>query len=92
MKIEELLENKDFQSEILNSQSLDEVVEILRSRGIDITENQLRAYFSEEGELSEVELDNVAGGRGLLDRLGRLANSWFSRYLNNLIRTTRGGF
>ena len=53
---------------IANATSVDEVLEAFRSEGVDITEADLQQYaetVKSNGEISESDLENVAGG-GLL--------------------------
>ena len=63
MDFEELSRNEEFKSKLENAQSVSELVEILREYGIETTEEELEAaYAAQEGELSEENLEDVAGG------------------------------
>lgn len=74
-KLESLLMDEEFSATILKATSIKEIVEILRSNGIEATEEELQecgeqamailkkdGYLSEDGELTEEMLENVAGG------------------------------
>ena len=64
MNLEELSKDSELKERIENAQSLTEVVEIYREKGIEVTENELEAALRETSdEISEDDLQNVAGGR-----------------------------
>ena len=64
MTIEELSKDPGFQKKIENAKDIDEVIALFREKGIDVTEEQLLkvAETVKDGELSESEMENVAGG------------------------------
>ena len=64
MGIEELTLDQELEEKIENAQNLEDVVAILREKGVEITEAQLKAVLAaEEGELDEATLEAVAGGK-----------------------------
>ena len=65
--------NKELLEKAGQAKSAEELVTIAKEYGLDITEDDAAAFFEESdklGELSDDELDNVAGGR-LIDLLYR---------------------
>ena len=68
MNLEELSRDTELKEKIENAQSLAEVVEIFREKGIEVTEEQLEQALHTEAadEFSEAELQEVAGGRRIL--------------------------
>ncbi len=65
MDIEKLLQNEEFKAQLSAAKSLAEVVEILKSKGIETNEKELEEAYaqSQNGELGEGALEGVAGGR-----------------------------
>jgi len=63
MNLEELSKDQELKNRIENAESLAEVVEIFREKGIEVTEAQLEAAMKDTSdEISESDLQNVAGG------------------------------
>ena len=63
MSSEELLKDAEFMDRIQEANSIAEIIELFRSKGIEVTEADLRsALDGQEGELSEEGLEEVAGG------------------------------
>ena len=75
-RLEALLMDEEFSSTLLEATSIREITELLRSNGIEATEEELQAcgeqaisilkrdgYISEDGELTEKMLEQVAGGK-----------------------------
>ena len=64
MNYEGLMQDAELKEKLENAQTLAEVVEIYKTKGIEVTEEQLQAALDapENGELNEETLENVAGG------------------------------
>ena len=67
------MENKnltveEFEEAIEKANTVEEVIDLYKSQGIDVTEDELKKIVgSDEGEeLTEEDLDNVAGGALIL--------------------------
>ena len=75
-KIAELLQNEEFVARMQNI-SVDEALEILKSYGVDATEEEFKkaleeiAGINENGELDEQDLESVAGGA-----------KWYQKYVD----------
>ncbi len=70
MSPEELLKDEEFVDRIREAKSLAEVVELFGSKGIEVTEAELKsALDDQEGELTEDNLEGVAGGKSLKEWL-----------------------
>lgn len=68
MNIEEILKDETFVAQLKTAESLDEVVQVCKEKGIDVTVADLEAAMNaEESELDAGELDNVAGGLSVAD-------------------------
>ena len=65
-KFEELMENQKFVESLENTESFDDVKAAFESNGVDLTE-ELDLNNIEEEELSEIDLDDVAGGVSTAD-------------------------
>ena len=80
MTLEELQKDEEFKKQIEDAQSFEEVAEIFKSRGVDVTVEQLKNSIEEnkDGELGEEELEDVAGGSiiGLWPRFPRIPTIW----------------
>lgn len=86
--INELLENEEFSEKMSTTETTEEVIKVFADYGVAVTEEELDAavaYAKENGgELSEDELNNVAGGvvaecvalGGLLITLGEKLGVW----------------
>ena len=65
-KIDDLMEEKDFAEKVRGMDSLADVAKAFSSRGVEITEEELKKaleeYPEDGGELDEAALANVAGG------------------------------
>ena len=64
-KLNELENDTELGQAIANVKSVPEMVELLASRNIHVTEDDIKALFQSTEELSEESLDFVAGGRGI---------------------------
>lgn len=63
MSLEELQKDEAFKKQIQEAKSLAEVVEIFKSKGLEVTEEQLQSVLDNpEGEIAEENLESVAGG------------------------------
>ena len=70
----ELLNDEAFKEQLANTKNYDEVIELFSSKGIEVTEEMLKAAEAAEapnGELDESALEGVAGG-SIWDWLRRL--------------------
>ena len=75
MDPKELLKDEAFKESLANAKDYDEVIELFKAKGIEVTEEMLKAAeaaASSEGELNEGALESVAGG------------SWWSDFLRGL--------
>jgi len=68
-KLNTLLEDQDFIEKLTNTETDTEVQALLAENGVELTLEEINAVkkgvearISEEGELSEDDLENVAGG------------------------------
>lgn len=87
MNIEELMKDDAFMEQFKATAALEEIVELLRAKGIEVNTDELKAVMRvEEGELDEAELDVVAGGVSVLSWIKSLCNS-----NNNKGRSSGGG-
>ena len=59
--------NKELLEKAKNAENAEELVAIAKENGIELTAEEAKTYFAKlntkSGELSDDELDNVAGGR-----------------------------
>ena len=64
MTIEELSKDSEFLKKIENAKGADEIIALFKDKGIDVTKEDLEkiAAMPESGELSEADMENVAGG------------------------------
>ena len=64
MEIKELVQNEDFRKAMSAAQSLEEVMDLLKANGLEVSEEDLNALLAQRqtGELDEEALENVAGG------------------------------
>ena len=82
MNPEELVKDEAFIDRIKKAESLAEIVEIFRSEGLDVTEAELKSMLDDqEGELTEENLEGVAGGKSVKEWL---------KDLFDIIRRTQG--
>ena len=61
------MENKELLEKAKAAKSAKELLELARANSVELTEAEAESYFSQlhqSGELSDEELDNVAGGGG----------------------------
>ena len=88
-KLKELLNDQAFQDEMNNAATLEDAAKVMQQHGIQVTPEELQEIMTKmdsEAELSEDELDDVAGGsciRILLRRAGQLSGQ-LCRYLHDL--------
>lgn len=63
-KLQELQNDMEMKELIEKAQSLEDVVEIFKSRGVEVTVNDLEKSLKDEGadELEESQLEDVSGG------------------------------
>ena len=64
-KLKELLNDQAFQDEMNNAATLEDAAKIMQQHGIQVTPEELQEIMTKmesEAELSEDELDDVAGG------------------------------
>ena len=64
-KLKELLNDQAFQDEMNNAATLEDAAKVMQQHGVQITPEKLQeimAKVTSESELSENELDDVAGG------------------------------
>jgi len=62
-KIKELMKDEGFAKELSQAKSYEEATVLLKTKGIDITADELEEMHKNAGkDLSEDELSNVAGG------------------------------
>ncbi len=66
MTIDELLKDKEFADAVDAAESEEELIKVFRTKGIELDETTIHTLMTEEGELNEEALDNVAGGRLLM--------------------------
>lgn len=59
-EMELLIEKEEFRARVEKAESLKEVMDIFKENGVEVSEDELKAFAGEE--LSDEELDNVAGG------------------------------
>lgn len=72
MSIDELLKDEALVEQVKAATSLEEVVELFYAKGIELNTDELKAALrAEEGELDEIALDSVTGGRFAVARLIR---------------------
>ena len=75
------MEQKELFEKAKEAKSAEELVSLAKENGMELTEEEAAAYFAQlnkSGELSDEELDNVAGG-GCHNKDGRLVVTvWYS--------------
>ena len=75
------MEQKELFEQAKGAKSAEELVSLAKENGMELTEEEAAAYFAQlnkSGELSDEELDNVAGG-GCHNKDGRLVVTvWYS--------------
>lgn len=91
MNIEDLLQDAEFTKQVENAERLDDVVELLNKKGFEVTAEDLtNALKAANGELSEENLEDVAGGTSLAIKAGVIAGKavgyWIKKYGRNLPR------
>ena len=72
MDPKQLLNDNAFKEQLANAKSYDEVIELFKAKGIEVTEEMLKAAEAEsasDGELNEAALEGVAGGASWKDWL-----------------------
>lgn len=57
-----LAEDKKFAEGFEKDSSKDELLSKIKSAGFDVTEDELKAFVTESGELTDEQIDKVAGG------------------------------
>lgn len=63
MSFDELENDVQFKASIESAENYGDVVEAFKAKGIEVTEDDIRqALEADSGELSEDNLENVAGG------------------------------
>ena len=64
MNIHELLQDEEFAKAVDNADSLEDVVKLINSKGIEVSVEDIQKAMdaAESGELSEDSLESVAGG------------------------------
>jgi len=83
-KIKELLADPDFTSELETADSDDELEKLFERHGLEVTEETLKVFLplSEEKELTDDDLENVAGGVRILGPvIPRKLTEWILRKL-----------
>ena len=88
MNLEQLQQDKEFMALIGANPDLEAIAAALRARGIEMSAEELRKGLAahENGELSEDELEEVAGGRVYLPMLAPVVISWLWRVLTTYVK------
>ena len=62
--VEELLNDKVFTEKLKAAKSLEEIADLFKEQGVDVTAEEIKAAAKEKAgeELDEQDLENVAGG------------------------------
>ena len=60
--LEELVQNEEFMRQCREADSIDAVAKLFSNQGIAVTEEELEKLMVPDDELSEEDLENVAGG------------------------------
>lgn len=85
MTLQEALNNEEIAKKFETAESMDDVIATLKDYGVEATEEELMGAIAEEGgELTEDQLENVAGGSALGSLLGI-----GSKVILNLIKNGR---
>ena len=63
MDIKELVNDEAFKAQLENAKSSGEVIELFKSKGVELTDEMIARFVSSTGELDENSLADVAGGR-----------------------------
>lgn len=85
LQLQELLQNKDFVAK-MQGISVEEGLAVLKEYGIEASDEEFRvalekiAGISEDGELQEQDLNNVAGGSFLNNLKNTAAGMWEGFY------------
>ena len=72
-KLIELFQNKDFAAKTADCETVEEVLELIKAKGVETTREEFDSFMDsiakanceKEGELTETALENVAGGEFL---------------------------
>lgn len=92
MDINELMNDEAFAAKIRNAKDLAEVAALFQAQGVDVSEAQLKALLtSEEGELDEAELQDVAGG-GIVSAVVKLVKKLITTSRANNYSAGGGGY
>ena len=73
--------NQELLEKVKEAKSAEELLSLAKENGVELTEDEAAGYFAQlhkSGELSDEELDNVAGG-GCHSKDGRLIVSEFHK-------------
>lgn len=85
MDIEQLINDEAFVMQIENAKDLAEVAALFQAKGVEVTEEDLKAALTaEDGELDEAALEDVAGGINLKKTLQKVKK--FLRVLGGPVR------
>ena len=94
-KLKELLNDQAFQDEMNNAATLEDAAKVMQQHGVQITPEKLQdimAKVTSESELSENELDNVAGGlnmKAAAYRVGYWTGYWTGKLLRRFLELIR---
>lgn len=88
MNYNELTDDKVLSIILAQAKSFEEMAEVLRGNGLDITSAEIEklskeTYSGKTGELLESDLEDVAGGRWLSNLYKKLAEWIRIRYAND---------
>ncbi len=73
------MNKEEFIKKLTNAKSVDDVIALAKENGLEIAPDKAKELFDKINELSDDELDNVAGGRkDLADLLG--PDVWIAVY------------
>lgn len=78
-KLEALMQNEELKSKLAEAKDAAAMSAILAEYGVELTAAQVEEALSQQDELGEADLDNVAGGTGLLLKLNPVY--WIFRYI-----------
>lgn len=82
IKMEKVENVEQLMADLRNAIDEEEVKEVLKAHGLDVTIEELDALKLEADELGEEDLDNVAGGckcKGILKRVVTKFLCWLSK-------------
>lgn len=94
-KLKELLNDQAFQDEMNNAATLEDAAKVMQQHGVQITPEKLQdimAKVTSESELSENELDDVAGGlnvQAAVRRVGYWSGYWTGKLLRRFLERIR---